>query len=110
TSQAGQLTGRGWGFGLHEAMVQIGAFLGPLVVAFTLAESHQYSRGFAVLAIPAALAIATLFTARSLYPDPTRFETKLTSAPVSAAGFPRTFWIYVAAAGLIAAGIADFAL
>src|ERR1700737_4774451 len=38
-SQAATLTGRGWGFGLHEAMDQIGAFLGPLVVAVTLAAS-----------------------------------------------------------------------
>lgn len=108
-SQASTLTGRGWGFGLHEAMDQIGAFLGPLVVAVTLAESHQYTRGFAVLAIPAGLAIATLLTARSIYPDPTRFETGHQAA-ISTTGFPRTFWIYVAAAGLIAAGIPDFAL
>jgi MFS family permease len=108
-SQASKLTGRGWGFGLHEAMDQVGAFLGPLVVAVTLAQSRQYTHGFAVLAIPAGLAIATLLTARSFYPDPTRFETEHAAA-ISTTGFPRTFWIYVAAAGLIAAGIADFAL
>jgi MFS family permease len=108
-SQASTLTGRGWGFGLHEAMDQIGAFVGPLVVAVTLAQSHQYTRGFAVLAIPAGLAIATLLTARGFYPDPTRFETEHPAA-ISTTGYPRTFWIYVAAAGLIAAGIADFAL
>ena len=90
-------------------MDQLGAFLGPLIVAVTLVQSHQDTRGFAVLAIPAALAIATLFTARRFYPDPARFETEPTAA-ISATGFQRTFWIYVAAAGLIAAGIADFAL
>lgn len=108
-SQASKLTGHGWGFGLHAAMDQVGAFIGPLIVAVTLAQSHQYSRGFAVLAIPALLAIATLFTARAFYPDPARFETIPISAPL-ATKLPRTFWIYVVAAGLTAAGIADFAL
>jgi MFS family permease len=109
-SQAAHLTGRGWGFGLHEAMDQAGAFTGPLIVAWTLAESHQYSRGFGILAIPAALAVITLLTARFIYPDPNRFETAHVSAKLEAKGFPRRYWQYVVAAGLMAAGIADFAL
>ena len=35
-SHATQSIGRGWGFGLHEAMDQIGAILGPLIVATVL--------------------------------------------------------------------------
>jgi hypothetical protein len=35
-SHATTTMGRGWGFGLHEAMDQIGALLGPLLVAAVL--------------------------------------------------------------------------
>ena len=85
-SQATKQVGRGWGFGLHEAMDQTGALIGPLVVAAVLAESHHYARAFAMLAIPAGLAIVTLLTARSLYPNPIEFEKKaaeMTAWPVA---------------------------
>ena len=109
-SQASHTIGRGWGFGLHEAMDQAGAFTGPLLVALVLKESHEYWRAYSLLAIPAALALITLLVARSFYPDPTRFEAKPAASGVAAKGFPRTFWIYVAAAGLVAAGVIDFPL
>jgi hypothetical protein len=32
-SHAAEVVGRGWGFGLHEAMDQIGVVLGPLIVS-----------------------------------------------------------------------------
>jgi MFS family permease len=108
-SQAARITGQGWGFGLHEAMDQTGAFCGPLIVAWTVASTHAYTRGFAVLAIPAALAILSLFTAYFFFPDPSRFEEPRTTA-LTAEGLPRQFWMYTIAAGLVAAGIADFAL
>lgn len=108
-SQAAGVVGRGWGFGLHEAMDQAGALLGPLVVALVLARSGRYALAFAALAVPAALALLALFTARWIYPDPSRFEEK--AAPeLEVSGFPRAFWIYTAAAGLVAAGIADYPL
>lgn len=106
-SQAAKQVGRGWGFGLHEAMDQTGAFIGPLVIALVLAESKQYSLGFAVLAIPAALAIVTLLAARSFYPHPAKFEREI--APrLGTARLDRRFWIFVAGAGLLAAGFIDF--
>ena len=75
-----------------------------------LAESnHHYSRAYAVLAIPAGLALASLFTAIKFYPDPLRFEEP--KAPrITTTGLPRAFWIYMAAAGLLAAGFIDFPL
>ena len=109
-SQASATIGRGWGFGLHEAMDQIGAFIGPLFVALVLKESNdEYGRAYTLLAIPAGLALVTLYTARSFYPDPSHFEES-GSRQTAADGFPKTFWIYVAAAGLVAAGIVDFPL
>ncbi len=108
-SQASKIVGRGWGFGLHEFMDQLGAFLGPLLVALVIAESHLYPRAYAVLAIPAGLALASLFTAIKFYPDPSRFEEPKATG-ITPAGLPRAFWIYMCAAGLLAAGFVDFPL
>ena len=108
-SQASNIVGRGWGFGLHEFMDQAGAFLGPLLVALILKESHAYPPAYAALAIPAALAIAALYTAMKFYPDPSRFE-ELTTPEMQARGMPRAFWIYTVAGGLIAAGFVDLPL
>ena len=108
-SQASNIVGRGWGFGLHEFMDQLGAFLGPLLVALVLTKSHQYPQAYAVLAIPAGLALASLFTAIKFYPDPSRFEEPK-AAGITTTALPRAFWIYMAAAGLLAAGFVDFPL
>jgi len=108
-SQASHVVGRGWGFGLHEALDQTGAFLGPLLVAFVLKESHQYQRAYAALAIPAGCALATLFISTRFFPDPSRFE-RSEEESIGDGRFPRVFWLYVAGASLIAAGIVDFPL
>jgi MFS family permease len=109
-SQASHVVGRGWGFGLHEFMDQTGAFLGPLVVALVLHESHQYALAYAFLIVPAGLALVTLFTAIRFYPDPGHFEETRAAHATQTSGLPRAFWIYVAAAGLLAAGFVDFPL
>jgi MFS family permease len=73
-SHAAHQVGRGWGFGLHEALDQVGAVIGPLVFAVSLAVSGGYQTGFAVLAIPFVLLVVTLFYARWRTPDPAAFE------------------------------------
>jgi MFS family permease len=108
-SQASNIVGRGWGFGLHEFMDQVGAFLGPLLAALVLARTHHYARAYAVLAIPAGLALCSLFTAIKFYPDPSRFEEPKARG-IKTSGLPFAFWIYMAAAGLLAAGFVDFPL
>lgn len=100
--------GRGWGFGLHEALDQVGAMLGPLIVATVLYFNGSYQAGFAVLAIPAVLALSVLISARILYPNPRTLETGV-AAPGSH-DFPRTFRLYLAGATFVAAGYADFPL
>lgn len=100
--------GRGWGFGLHEALDQTGAMVGPLIVAAILASRAGYRAGFAVLLVPAVLAIAVLLTARHLYPRPRDLEG---DAPhIASARLPGAFWWYLAGMALIAAGYADFPL
>lgn len=105
-SHATQATGHGWGFGLHEAMDQIGALTGPLLVAWVLV-SRSYSGAFSLLAIPAVLALATLVAGRLLYPNPREFGLSHPELP-HATRFPRAFIVYVCAAALMAAGFADF--
>jgi MFS family permease len=100
--------GRGWGFGLHEALDQVGAMLGPLIVAAVLYFNGNYQTGFAILAIPAVLALSVLIAARILHPTPRDLETGV--AQFESEGFPRVFWLYLAAAALVAAGYADFPL
>jgi MFS family permease len=110
-SHASRQVGRGWAFGLHEALDQVGAVLGPLLVAAVVAAGHGYRPAFTVLAVPALLALATLAAARVRYPDPRAFEEP---PAVEDEGvrrrLPRVLWLYLAAAGLFAAGFADFPL
>ena len=100
--------GRGWGFGLHEALDQVGAMLGPLIVAAVLYFNGSYQTGFAILAIPAVLTLSVLIAARIQYPTPRDLEKRV--AQFETEGFPRVFWLYVAAAACVAAGYADFPL
>ncbi|MBI3978894.1 MAG: MFS transporter [Chloroflexi bacterium] len=107
-SHATASIGRGWGFGLHEALDQVGAVLGPLLVAGVLAAGGDYRVGFGVLLISALLALAVLLAARITYPEPRAFETAETEP--DARGFARAYWLYLAAVALVAAGYADFPL
>ncbi|MDT7935320.1 MAG: MFS transporter [Sphingomonadaceae bacterium] len=106
---ARQAGGYGWAFGVHEAMDQFGAMVGPLLVAAVLAHRGSYADAFGVLAIPAAINIVLVLVARRLFPDPRALDTEAEGA-VAARGFPRRFWIYLAGACLVAAGFADYPL
>jgi MFS family permease len=107
-SHATQSIGRGWGFGLHEAMDQIGAILGPLIVAGVLYIKGGYRVSFAILLVPALLALSVLAVARMLYPRPRDLEAA--SAELRTKGFSRIFWLYLVAVSVIAAGYVDFPL
>jgi MFS family permease len=113
-SYTGQALGRGWAFALHEALDQIGAVSGPLIIsaAYLLRERAgvgplpAYRIGFAILLVPALAALLTLTIARAQYPRPQDLEVKRIST--STKGLPVIYWIYFAAGALIAAGYADF--
>jgi MFS family permease len=107
-SHATKQMGHGWGFGLHEAMDQIGAVLGPLMVFAMLSYRNEYRLGFAVLLLPALLALITLGIARMQFPCPHELETKADA--LQTRGFNQTYWVYLGAVGLVAAGYADFPL
>ncbi|NLI30591.1 MAG: MFS transporter [Nitrospiraceae bacterium] len=100
--------GRGWGFGLHEAMDQIGAMLGPLIVAAVLYFKGTYQTGFACLLIPALLTLGVLLFSRFLYPHPRNLEA--TTPELETKGLTSVYWMYLGAMALNAAGYADFPL
>ena len=107
-SHAAKEIGYGWGFGLHEALDQLGALCGPLIVAAVLAGRGTYRTAFGVLLIPSILTLALLLIARFSYPRPADLEVRASN--LEAAGLPRVFWVYLAGAVLVAAGFADFTL
>lgn len=106
-STAGTRIGQGWAFGLNETLDQVGATLGPLVMALVLLVHGSYRTGYALLVISAGFAFAALLIARFQFPRPSDLRA---SAGISTAGQSRSFWWYVLAGGCIAAGFTDFAL
>ena len=105
-SGATEAVGHGWGFGLHTALDQTGAVLGPLFIAAAVARSHRFGPAFLWLAVPGVAALAALAVARALNP----VETAAAPPPADSQHLPRVFWIYAAAAGLLACGFVDFPL
>lgn len=114
-SFAAQEVGPGKGFALQEALDQIGAFLGPVMLSVVLAAKgggdrlEGYALGFLILAIPGAIALALLLAAKSLYPRPHEFDRSPERTGESP-GVRKAFWFYLGGIGLLAAGFADFPL
>lgn len=105
-SYATKEVGRGWGFGLHKALDQIGAITGPLIMAAVMYTQNNYRLGFAILFIPALFSLVALGLARFYFPQPEQLEP--VSKTLQAKGFNATFWLYVAAVSCVAAGYVDF--
>jgi MFS family permease len=105
---AKEVGGYGWVFGIHEALDQAGAMVGPLVVAAVLATRGSYREAFAVLLVPAIITLSFVAIARLRYPRPQDLE--LAQPAVESGSLPRIYWIYLAGAALVAAGFADYPL
>jgi MFS family permease len=68
-ADAAEPLGRGWGFGIHEALDQTGAVAGPLLLAAVLALSQDdYRLAFTILAVPGVLAMIALVLAKRMMP------------------------------------------
>lgn len=110
-SHATKQVGRGWGFGIHEAMDQIGAIGGPLIFAAAVMLKGGYRSGFTVLWIPALLSLAVLLVARRKVPEPEKLEAAVTEekhAESSSNGLPKVFWLYTLFILLSVCGFAHF--
>jgi predicted MFS family arabinose efflux permease len=107
-AQAGEQMGRGWAFGVNEAMDQFGALIGPLAVAGLLAWKGNFQLAFALLAIPAMITLLLVFGARVSFPNAGRVEREPQTSQVG--HYPAAYWWYCLGAGLVGFGFADFSL
>ncbi len=105
-SEATSKIGHGWGFGVHSAMDQTGAVLGPLLMVVSVAKSQHFGPAFLRLALPAAGALLALLIARAVYPNAGATTPKAAKNQM----LPHVFWMYIAAAGVLACGFVDFPL
>lgn len=113
-SFAASQEGAGKSFAIQEALDQIGAFIGPvllyIVMLFKTGENtfNTYRISFAVLALPAFITMAVLIFAKHKFPNPENFEP----APKEIVAFKLkpAFVLYIAAISLFAFGYIDFSL
>jgi len=104
---ASEPLGRGLGFGLHEAIDQMGAVIGPLLLAGALAvRSGDYRFAFGILAIPGVLVVIALVALRRMAPDPAHHDAD-PAEPAGRVGRARTYLVFVF---LSAVGFAPFPL
>ncbi len=107
-SNATQQVGHGWGFGLHEALDQIGAVSGPLILATVLWMKGTYQNCYVLLLIPAVLSLISLFIAKYKHQKISSYLNEPLKPIVK--GFSKPFWLYIIAVSVIAIGYADFPL
>jgi MFS family permease len=93
--------GRGKGFGIHELLDQLGAIVGPVLVAAMLGL-YGYRAAFLSLAVPGAVSLGLVLTVMALYPRVRSVE--LSFGKVSFRGLGRRFYVYIVATVLLSLG------
>ena len=118
-SHATSKVGRGWGFGLHEFLDQLGAITGPLIFITVFYLKGHYALGFNILWIPAILSLVFLVRARMKLPQPELLESdgqkkpeeKGARAPKGKlSSLSKIYWQYAAFTFFTVAGVAHFQL
>lgn len=101
--------GKGWVYAINTAMDEVGATVGPLLMALVLFLKGNYRTGYAVLLASSLLALASLGAARIVFPLPSRLEEHgaKTARP---SGFTTSYWFYMVAGACFAAGLMSFEL
>lgn len=113
-SSASKQVGTGFGFGLHEALDQLGAIAGPLIFAifFALGTTQKgildYQRGYKFLWIPFFMLILCIFLAYLRLPHPERLESS--QQKETQEKFSRLFWLYSIFIFITTLGFANFVL
>lgn len=109
-AQATQHIGHGKGFGIHEALDQIGAVSGPLLVAAAMAVGLGYRGALGLLAIPALAALGALRLIERTLPPPEHTSVHSSESNAAPAALPPMFYRFLIAACFAAAGMVDFPL
>jgi MFS family permease len=113
-SHSAKTVGTGWGFAVHEFLDQIGALLGPLMIALiflNLGSNAQsvkdYQYVYSVLWIPYMLLMGVLFLTYFISKDSRKFEAveKRKVERLSA-----TYWYYLAFTFLTTLGFINFVI
>ena len=99
--------GKGWVYALNTALDELGATLGPLVIAVVLFFKGSYQAGYALLFVSALLTLVSLAVARIGFPLPAKLEEGRTAA---ATGFTPAYWLYMLAGSFFAAGLISYEL
>lgn len=110
-SHATKQVGRGLGFGIHEALDQAGALIGPLIFTAVILVKRDYRTGFTVLWIPALLTLGILLIARFKVPAPEKLEHAIIEQQCENTEhqrLPKVFWLYTAFILLSVCGFANF--
>ncbi len=115
-SQASKQVGTGFGFGLQEAMDQIGATVGPLIftVLFVwLGRGNKtvadYQKGYGLLWLPFLLLMACVIIAYLRVPDPSKLEVAL-NKPREPDKLSTVFWLYTLFSFVATLGFVNFVL
>lgn len=99
-SAATRQVGTGIGFGLHEAMDQLGALLGPLIIAAALSlgagdELSLFRAAYSWLWIPFVILMLSVLFAFVRLPNPEKLEPG-SATTVQSDKLSRAFWLYTA--------------
>lgn len=115
-SQASVQVGTGFGFGLHEAMDQIGAVAGPLIFTLFFAALGRreagivdYQRGYWFLWVPFLLLMLCLVIAWRRVPRPEILEAA-TKKEKASDTLSKVFWLYSLFTFIATAGFCNFIL
>jgi MFS family permease len=120
-AQAAAAVGLGRGFGVHQALDQVGAVAGPLLVAAVAAATGAIWPAMAVLVIPGAVALLVLLRVRRSMGDPIESRDETASTEVTAVSdrarhsrshgrLPSVFWLFASASAATTAGLVTFAV
>lgn len=102
--------GRGWGFGVHEALDQIGGIIGPLMFTAVFFFNGGYREGFLLMWAPFLLMLVILLFARARVPAPEKLERDEVKREGDGRRLPRVFWLYTIFITVTVVGFANFQL
>lgn len=107
--------GVGKSFAIQEALDQLGAFIGPLLLYVVMLYKHgdeyeTYNTAFAFLLLPAICTVAFLLFAKSRFPNPEAFEPEAKENKKDSFVGKKSFYLYLAGISCFAFGFVDFPL